>query len=317
MLVGNKKETDYSILEYAQNYYKKAIVDNNKLAIGTKKNYLKALKHFQNFVTVTKATSKPLEEINVAFAAAFLDYLMNDNAELNRKGMTDVSACGLVKKMRTIYERAFKEELIMRNPFKEIKVRNRSPFRQKMNISEISKWYQYDLNAFPTQDIYRDIYFFSFLTGLAYSDIATLSHSHLLPIESGELLLKKARQKTNEIIEVVLVSYARNIIEKYRHHPDKKQPQLVFPCRSLNSANIYNRILADRMGITTKVTTHIARHTFRQLLPEAGVQDHMVIKRMMGQSANGDIDSVYYQVTESALVQAKEKFQAYLDKHFK
>ena len=61
-----------------------------------------------------------------------------------------------------------------------------------------------------------------------------------------------------------------------------------------------------------KLTTHIARHTFRQLLAEAGIEDYGVIKRMMGQSRNGDVDEVYYSITESRLLNAKLKFEEYL-----
>jgi integrase len=57
------------------------------------------------------------------------------------------------------------------------------------------------------------------------------------------------------------------------------------------------------------------RHTFRQLLGEAGIEDFGVIKRMMGQSRRGEVDEVYYSVTENGLMRAKEKFQEYLTKN--
>jgi hypothetical protein len=41
-----------------------------------------------------------------------------------------------------------------------------------------------------------------------------------------------------------------------------------------------------------------------------------VIKRMMGHSRNGEIDGIYYAVTESRLMEAKRKFELYLEKAF-
>jgi integrase len=76
------------------------------------------------------------------------------------------------------------------------------------------------------------------------------------------------------------------------------------------------KILANMVGIPLKLTTHIARHTFRQLLAEADIYEMGVIKRMMGHSRNGEIDGIYYAVTESRLMEAKRKFELYLEKAF-
>jgi hypothetical protein len=63
------------------------------------------------------------------------------------------------------------------------------------------------------------------------------------------------------------------------------------------------------------LSTRIARHTFRQLLAESNIEDYGVIKRLMGQSRNGDVDEVYYSVTESRLIEARNKFEIYLHKN--
>jgi hypothetical protein len=48
------------------------------------------------------------------------------------------------------------------------------------------------------------------------------------------------------------------------------------------------------------------------MLSEAGIEDYGVIKRMMGQSRGGDVDEVYYSITETRLLNAKEKFETFL-----
>jgi hypothetical protein len=51
------------------------------------------------------------------------------------------------------------------------------------------------------------------------------------------------------------------------------------------------------------------------LIGEAGIEDYSVIKRMMGQTQKGDMDEIYYSVTESRLLEAKKKFETYLIKN--
>lgn len=90
---------------------------------------------------------------------------------------------------------------------------------------------------------------------------------------------------------------------------------LVLPKRSNEKLNQNLKSLAALAGIPFNLSSHIARHTHRQLLAEAGIEDMGVIKRMMGHSGSGDIDSVYYSVTESRLLEAKGKFERYLQEH--
>jgi len=63
-------------------------------------NHIKAFVEFKNqkYILVT--------DVDTKWANEFKDFLLNDNADLNRKGMTEVSASGIFKKFRTIFDRA-------------------------------------------------------------------------------------------------------------------------------------------------------------------------------------------------------------------
>ena len=67
--------------------------------------------------------------------------------------------------------------------------------------------------------------------------------------------------------------------------------------------------------LTVKLTCHVARHSFRQLLAEAGVQEIGVVKLMMGHSRRSDIDGVYHQVTVQSLISAKKRVESFLKTH--
>jgi hypothetical protein len=83
----------------------------------------------------------------------------------------------------------------------------------------------------------------------------------------------------------------------------------------LKEINAQLKVLATMAKIPIRLSSHIARHTFRQLLGDAGIQDFAVVKRMMGHSSGSSIDSVYYTVTESRLIEARNLFQKYLSNH--
>ena len=48
------------------------------------------------------------------------------------------------------------------------------------------------------------------------------------------------------------------------------------------------------------------------MLSESGIEDDGVIKRMMGQSRKGEVDNVYYEITETRLMEAKIKLSNFL-----
>jgi integrase len=315
-LLNKNVQAEPDIYVYCKNYYESSILSKSQLSSGTRKNYMKALNHMERFHAYKGFGSMKLSNIDATYVHSFWDYLLAKIPSLKKNGMTEVSASGVFKKFKTILDRAVDEKLATKNFFKLIKSKNKSPQRMKMNLTQVSTWYKSDLSHFPAFELYRDLYMFSSLTGLAYSDLISLRRSHLVDIRCNEILLKKSRHKTNELIEVVLVSYAKDIVAKYLSHPDVRGTDLVFPTRSLKSVNYYYQIIADKLGIQLKVTSHIARHTYRQILNEAGITESTVIRRMMGQSNGGSIDSVYFSVNEVNLTQAKESLQRLLDKFF-
>ena len=89
----------------------------------------------------------------------------------------------------------------------------------------------------------------------------------------------------------------------------------ILPRRSNKEINVQLKILANMCGFAQKLSTHIARHTFRQMIAEAGIADTGVIKRLMGHSRASEIDGVYYVVTDSRLIEAKEKINSYFKQY--
>ena len=117
--------------------------------------------------------------------------------------------------------------------------------------------------------------------------------------ENGSLRLSVLRQKSEILTESFLPRHAIEIALKYRGFSESKITRSVLPNRSNKEINSQLKLLGNLAKIQIGLTTHIARHTFRQLLGEAAITDYGVIKRVMGQSRSGDVDDVYYSITDS------------------
>lgn len=316
MILGLDLKPSPLILTYIDKYYNNAIAPNTQMTEGTKKNYRKALKHLKSFLIFRKTQDASLKDINMTFAHAFRDYLLGSFHDCDHIGMKEPSALDNIKKMRTIFDRAVEEEYISSNPFKKIKLKSKTGQRGRLDINQIRQIYQLDLSLFPTQALYRDLFLFSAFTGLAYADASLLKQSDLNLMRDGNIRLFKCREKTEIITEMILPKLAIEIINKYKNSPEIEITGCVLPKRSNKEVNVQLKILANMANIPLKLTTHIARHSFRQLLAEADIYEMGVIKRMMGHTCHNDIDGTYYSVTETRLIEAKRKFDIYLEKAF-
>lgn len=315
LLLGRGKTTDPTVLEYAERYFTSSIEKNSNLSIGTKKNYIKANRHLKNFLIQKKKQALMVKELTSSFAIEFKDYLLCSNENDERKGMTEPSALGNIKKFRTIFDRAVDEGLLDKNPFKVVKLKNRSPKKPRLTISQVQELISLDLTKYPRLIAYRDLFLFTCFTGLAYEDAHNLSYSDIIKAGKEDLKVYISREKTDILTEVVLVSFARKIMEKYKNETENQITKRVLPQRSNQKINSNLKILSNMIEVPFELKSHIARHTFRQLMGEAGIADMGVIKRMMGQKRGGDIDEVYYTVTEARLIEAKNKFEHYLKEH--
>jgi site-specific recombinase XerD len=315
ILMGLNNLPCQTVATYIDKYYESAITPNIQLTKGTKKNYRKALNHLKCFLKVRRTDNILLKDMTVPVAYEFKDYLLGSNKELNKIGLTEPSALDNVKRLRTIFDRAVEEGLVAINPFKKIKLKSKSNKRGRLDIYEVKKLCSLDLTDFPVQQLYRDLFLFSIFTGLSYGDLNNLTHADLYKAADGNVRLFIKRAKTDVITEMILPVHALKIIKKYQSLPELDITKKVLPGRSNKEINVQLKILANMVSIPIKLTTHIARHTYRQLLSEANIQEIAVIKRMMGHSRSSDIDEIYYSVTESRLLEAKNKFDDYLNKN--
>lgn len=113
-----------------------------------------------------------------------------------------------------------------------------------------------------THKIARDIFVFSCYTGLAYCDVYSLTHEHIVLGIDGNKWISTQREKTAAKVRVSLLDKALAIIERYRNHPKCEQTGKLLPVYSNQKMNQYIKEVVEKLELEKHLTFHIARHTF-------------------------------------------------------
>lgn len=303
-----------TILGYAKEYYEKNVKDSTKLRIGTKKNYAKAIRHLENFCEKTQSLNSKVTKLNFSFVQDFSNYLMADYEPLNKKAMAENSACGNIKKFRTIFKQAVIEKYFETNPFNSVTLSYQSPRKPKLSLSQVQKFFNYH-NLPEADQINGQIFLFMSLTGTAYLDCMNLTMNQLEYTREG-LKLTYTRVKTGHVSSQYLTTKAIELLEIFDKMPDVQNSEFLVPQRSNQFLNRSLKLIAQRVGIAFTLTSHHGRHTFRSLLDESDVVDPTVISKLMGWSTGNSMDAIYRDVTDRRLVKTKNQLDIFINLTF-
>lgn len=148
-------------MQFVDDYFVNAVVNNVSRAAGTIKNYRRSINHLRNFLVQKKQENLVFEQLNYEFAVDFKNYQVSTNPGLNRTGMTEVSASGVIKKFRTIFSQAVDKELLTKNPFKQVKIKTKSPKRERLTIEQVRQLFHLDFftrNPFVRNGIRKGVF---------------------------------------------------------------------------------------------------------------------------------------------------------------
>jgi site-specific recombinase XerD len=168
-----------------------------------------------------------------------------------------------------------------KNPFFGYKMTKREverPFLTHEELTAIS------IKTFlaPRINQVRDIFLFSCYTGLAYADVKKLSRSEISTGIDGEKWIFTHRQKTESATRLPLLPPAQEILDRYAEHPQCLNEGRLLPVLSNQKMNGYLKEIADMCGITKKMTTHTARHTFATTVTLTNGVPIETVSKMLG-----------------------------------
>lgn len=303
------------VLQYIEDYYSQKVINNKNYPLGTKKNYRKSINHLIYFLEWKKLKNITLDEFTNALGKQFYEYLINDNDAICKQSIQPHSAAAIISKLRVVFSELESNKLISNNPMKAMKLTKKYPQKPRLDIYQITAIKNLDLTNSKPLDLCRKLFLFFFYIGQSYGDMMQLKKTNLKKYGDNWFLEGK-RNKTNEQYKVYLHKYAKALLDEFDAMQETQITGLLIPQRAMAYLNRDLKIIAAKCNIDFTLSTNIARHTFRQLASEAGIYDIAVIKKMMGHTPINDIDSNYFMATESKLIEAKNKYENYLERHF-
>ncbi len=208
-----------------------------------------------------------VKKIDDRFIEKYIDYLTTRNkkragSEFSDKLLGKSYLKGILSKFKSVLDTAKKSKLITENPMEDFSfgLGNQDKVTY-LTLEELSLV----MNAELKEDyLVRERYFYLFccFTGLSNCDFTGLKRINLEK-ENGKWWVRTYRNKTVVLSNVPLLPQAEAILRIFQ--PDFEKlgyEELLFPVGSLCSRNMHLREIASLCGISKKLTTHVARHTF-------------------------------------------------------
>jgi len=254
-----------SFFDYAQK-----VIDEKegKLEPGTMKgmkDQVNKLKTFQDDIQIN--------EIDLSFINAyekFLRTVRNNNDNTVIKSM---------KFLKQIVLHAFNNGELNRNPFVHYPIGRIEGKREHLTLTEVEKLQDMYRNGdlkWNKQNVLR-YFLFSCYTGLSFADVSDLRKRDITEkeIDGKQIrMIDTTRKKTGTDVLVPLLTEAENLLPGNTYYDVQK----IFKVFTNQPTNRYLKELMEMAGITKRITTHCARHTFATLCKSKGIEYDVIAK---------------------------------------
>lgn len=213
-----------------------------------------------------------LADIKYSFAEKFYDYTTLEVDE----PLSEVTSKGHIKKIKQILKGCVSKDLIFKNPIQDYSCAGGEKEVAPLEMEEVQRIYHKDFGCDRLNEV-RDVFIFQCFTGFAYQDVYGLSPEHIVKVgNKGERWLIKDRGKTGVSEMVPILPIVEDLIKKYEEHPYCIANNCLLP---VNSNERYNGYLKEIGNICCIIRdegerglgTHLARHTFADIMLNSGV----------------------------------------------
>jgi len=203
-----------------------------------------------------------LSDIEYSFAQKFYKYLVVKR----NPTLKDAATMKQIKNLKQILNIAEANLWIPKNPIGKFKCGAEDPEITPLEIFEVEKLWRKKIGIERLAKV-RDAFIFQCFTGFAYQDIYNLSYEHIKYVGSeNEPWLVKERGKTKVTEMVPVLPIIAELIEKYKKHPYCRVHNRLIPVNSNFRYNSYLKELSDICNIGRSLNSHLARHTFADMM---------------------------------------------------
>lgn len=279
-------KSDVSLMEFWDQFLERLAPEVN--VTRTKASYGKydvLKRHFAHFLQVRyKRKDVKMTELNYTMMTEFQTFMLNT---LKLKYNTVMRS---LRNFKTVTIQAQKHGLLLKDPFVNMKLRQKCEDRGFLTDEEINQLLNHKFEIKRLEQV-RDIFIFSCFTGLAYIDMAKLTRENIVVMDGREWIMTR-RQKTDVPTNILLLNIPKKLIEKYAGVDPKGR---LLPIITNQRMNAYLKEIADLCGIEKNLTCHVARHTFATMALSKGVPIESVSK-MLGHT-NVRTTQLYARIT--------------------
>ena len=229
-----------------------------------------------------------LKDITPQFISDFERFLFVDFAYHRNTVMR------YMQRFKRIVVMAHDNGLLSINPFASYEFHWEPTDRGYLSDEELATLMKHTVTC-PKQEVARDVFVFCCFTGLSYCDVKELSEEHIQRSFDGQLWIITKRQKTNSQSNVRLLSIPQQIIDKYK---GKCTDGKLLPVPTNYRGNIHLKRLGEECKIATKITFHLARHTFATTVTLGKGVPIESVSKMLGHT-NIKTTQIYARIVDS------------------
>ena len=265
--------------------YTESTVTKYDTSINRLKEYIRSCYHRDDIM---------LAELDGQFIRDFDFWLKTD------KHCQNNSALKHLKNLKKVVRIALANDWIKKDPFYGIHFKQEEVNVEFLSREELDILMNKEFTIKRLEQV-RDIFVFCCFTALAFVDVQQLSREHLIKDNNGALWIRKARQKTNQMCNIPVLSIPQRILRKYQDNAECIKKGVLLPVISNQRMNAYLKEIADLCGITKRLTTHVARHTAATVVFLANDVSMENVSKILGHS-NIRMTQHYAKVLDSSIM---------------
>lgn len=265
--MASGQETLLSYFHTHNENFDKRIGVNRKA--GSEKGYWIALNHLTKVLKEKyKLSDIPFSALDRSFIDKFDFYLKTD------RRLAPGTIVLYTTRLGTIIGEAITEGIITKNPFVDYEPEHPQRQQKHLTRNELSKLMTTQFTK-PKHFLIRDLFLFSYYTGIPYCDMCKLSDGDVSIAKDDVVWIKTFREKTGMDYEIPLLELPLQILERYRGTASDGRLLPMYPNGELKN-------IAKICGISRRITWHCGRHTYATEITLSQGVPIETVSRMLG-----------------------------------
>lgn len=212
-----------------------------------------------------------------------------------------------MKNLKKIIRFSLSNGWINKDPFANYKIKIHKVDRGFLTDDELQSIINKNFTINRLEQV-KDCFIFSCFTGLAHADLKRLTPQNIGTGSDHNLWIKIHRKKTNSLCSIPILPTISKLIEKYKNNPHCIKNNLLLPVLSNQMMNAYLKEIADICGITKRLSSHLARHTFATTITLNNDVPIETVSKMLGHSSI-NITKIYARLLDKKVGQDMQHLQ--------